>query len=183
MTRARSVALVYATHRRRGGAERYLNQLATHLAEAGHEVTVVCRRHEDPPHSEVRFARLPVRALGNAWRHWAFARAVERHVARTDYDVVVGLGRTWSQDVIRCGGCHGTWLAVERERLMSRFDRARGKGSFKGWVAQRIEPGRCLIGFVLIVQTHHGYRIRARELHQQGVFRTTSRAPGGPHIQ
>lgn len=147
MTRARRVALVYATQREAGGAERYLNQLASRLAEDGHAVSIVCRRHEEPPHPKVRFVRLPVRALGNSWRHWAFARAVERHVDATGYDVVVGLGRTWSQDVIRCGGCHRSFLDVERRRILSRFDRWRGKGMLKGWVAERIEarayaPGR-----------------------------------------
>ncbi|TDJ06047.1 MAG: glycosyltransferase family 1 protein [Deltaproteobacteria bacterium] len=135
----RNIALVYATHNYVGGAERFLNQLATHLAELGHAVTIVCRRHESAPHPAVRFERLALRFLGNAWRTWAFARAVEKHVASSRYDIVVGLGRTWSQDVVRCGGCHRTYLEMERRHLMSRWERLRGKGALKGWVALQIE--------------------------------------------
>jgi UDP-glucose:(heptosyl)LPS alpha-1,3-glucosyltransferase len=143
----RSIALVYATHDYGGGAERYLNQLATHLAELGHAVTIVCRRHEAAPHPSVRFERLALRSLGSAWRTWAFARAVEKHLAASRYDVVAGLGRTWSQDVVRCGGCHRTYLDLERRYLLSRWQRLRGKGALKGWVALQIErrafgPGR-----------------------------------------
>lgn len=141
------IALVYASHRQRGGAEQYLNQLARSLARLGHEITIVCRRHEDPPHPSVRFVHLPVPSPSNAWRMWSFARAVERHVRSADYDVVVGLGRTWSQDVIRCGGVHDTFLELERRYLLGPWERWRGKGLLKGWVAARIEerayqPGR-----------------------------------------
>ncbi len=144
----RDIALVYATHHYAGGAERYLNQLAAHLAGEGHAVTIVCRRHEEPPHPAVRFERLRVRSPGsNAWRMWAWARAVERHLAARPYDVVVGLGRTWSQDVVRFGGCHQTWLELERRHLLGPWDRWRRKGALKGRVALAIErralaPGR-----------------------------------------
>lgn len=141
------IALVYASHRQRGGAEQYLNQLARSLADLGHEITIVCRRHEQPPHPSVRFVHLPVPSPSNAWRMWAFARAVERHIRRAPYDVVVGLGRTWSQDVIRCGGVHETFLKLERRYLLGPWEKWRGKGLLKGWVAARIEarayqPGR-----------------------------------------
>ena len=54
-------------------------------------------------------------SLGGAWRTWAFARAVERHVASAAYDVVFSLGRTWTHDVIRLGGgCHSTYLELNR---------------------------------------------------------------------
>jgi len=44
-------------------------------------------------------------------RMMSFARAVERHVRERGYDVVYGLGKTWTHDVIRLGGgCHQTYL-------------------------------------------------------------------------
>lgn len=105
------IALVHRRHATAGGTERYLNHLAAHLATLGHQVTIVCRRHESPPHVAIRFERLRSFALGHAWRMWGFARAVERHVARSAYDVVFGLGKTWTHDVIRLGGgCHQTYL-------------------------------------------------------------------------
>jgi UDP-glucose:(heptosyl)LPS alpha-1,3-glucosyltransferase len=94
-----------------GGAERYLNYLARHLGERGHEVTIVCRTHERAPHPNVRFVALHDFALGRGWRLWAFAKAVERHLRTAFYDVVLGLGKTWSQDALCLqGGSHLTFL-------------------------------------------------------------------------
>lgn len=110
------VALVHMRQRGTGGTERYLNQVAAHLCDIGHEVTIVCRSHEDAPHPAVRFSVLRPIAFGAAWRMWSFAQAVERHLRSTRYDVVFGLGKTWSHDVIRLGGgCHETYLELAHE--------------------------------------------------------------------
>lgn len=109
------VALVHLRHAGTGGTERYLNHLARHLVEHGHRATIVCRTHEDAPHPDVRFRVLHPLAVGSAWRLWSFARAVERHVTREReaYDVVLGLGKTWTHDVVRLGGgCHATYLEL-----------------------------------------------------------------------
>jgi UDP-glucose:(heptosyl)LPS alpha-1,3-glucosyltransferase len=116
------IALVHLRHRETGGTERYLQQMAAHLAGAGHQVTVVCRSHERPPHPAVRFVVLRHLALGGAWRLWAFARAVERHLKATDYDVVFALGRTWTHDVIRLGGgCQQTYLDLAHTAARRRW--------------------------------------------------------------
>lgn len=107
------ICLTHMRHAQMGGTERYLNHLAHHLCERGHEVTIVCRSHTEPPHPAVRFERLRSFALGPAWRRWAFARAVERyvHANRQRFDVIFGLGKTWSHDVVRMGGgCMRTHL-------------------------------------------------------------------------
>jgi UDP-glucose:(heptosyl)LPS alpha-1,3-glucosyltransferase len=110
------VALVHMRSARVGGTESYLNQVARHLCEHGHDVTIVCRSHEDAPHPKVRFVVLRALVPGSALRILAFARDVERHVRDHAYDLVVGLGRTWSQDVLRVsGGCHATYLALAHE--------------------------------------------------------------------
>lgn len=107
------VALVHMRQRGTGGTERYLDQIAAHLATVGHDVTIVCRSHEEAPHPAVRFAVLRPFALGGAWRMWSFARAVEHHVRSVGYDVVFGLGKTWTHDVVRLGGgCHETYLEL-----------------------------------------------------------------------
>ncbi len=116
------VALVHMRSARVGGTESYLNQVARHLCEHGHDVTVICRSHEDAPHPKVRFVVLRALVPGSALRILAFARDVERHVRDHAYDLVVGLGRTWSQDVLRVsGGCHATYLERAHE------------SSSKGW--------------------------------------------------
>jgi UDP-glucose:(heptosyl)LPS alpha-1,3-glucosyltransferase len=109
------VALVHIRHAGTGGTERYLDLVARHLAERGHEVTIVCRTHERAPHPSVRFRVLRRHVPGRAWQMWAFAQDVERHVRQSDHDVVFGLGRTWTHDVVRLGGgLHATWLELER---------------------------------------------------------------------
>jgi UDP-glucose:(heptosyl)LPS alpha-1,3-glucosyltransferase len=103
-------------HAATGGTERYLNHLATYLADLGHEVTIVCRRHEKHPHPACRFELLHNVALGRTHRRWAFAKAVERHVIGARYDMVFGLGKTWTHDVIRMGGgCYQTWIDLVQQ--------------------------------------------------------------------
>lgn len=122
---AMRIALVHIRHAQVGGTERFLNELAAHLAERGHEVVVVCRRHEAAPHPDVAFERLHALALGGSWRMWSFAREVERHVARADYDLVFGLGKTYTHDVVRSGGgCHQTYLDDAHEYTKRGIERA-----------------------------------------------------------
>ena len=48
------IALVHMRHTTTGGIERYLNHLATHLAELDPRITIVCRHHEASPHPAVQ---------------------------------------------------------------------------------------------------------------------------------
>lgn len=123
------IALTHMRHAETGGTERYLNQLAAALAESGHEVTIVCRTHAAPPHPEVRFVVRRDVAIGAGWRMWAFARACERHLAETSYDVVFGLGRTYTQDVLRLGGgSHATYLELAHGATLHGPERVLGRG-------------------------------------------------------
>jgi len=146
---AMRLALVHMRHKPSGGTERYLDRLARHLAERGHEVVIVCRSHAEPPHPAVRFHVLRPLAVGGAWRLWGFAAAVERHVARAGYELVVGLGKTWSQDVLRLGGgCQRTYLELAHAATLTPRERWLGGGALKHSLAVRIEeralaPGAC----------------------------------------
>ncbi len=134
------VALTHLRQSGTGGTERYLNQLAAHLAERGHAVTIVCRSHETPPHPAVQFAVLRNAALGGAWRMWAFARAVERHLRTAAYDVVLGLGRCWTQDVLRLGGgCHQSYLDAAHGVTLRPWERLLRPGRLKNRVTLSIE--------------------------------------------
>jgi UDP-glucose:(heptosyl)LPS alpha-1,3-glucosyltransferase len=124
------ICLTHMRHANSGGTELYLNYLAAYLCERGHDVTIVCRSHGELPHPRARFVVLRSFALVKTWRMWAFARSVERHIRSTPYDVVLGLGKTWNQDVIRLGGgSHRTFLesmngsdaATSRLRLKDRL--------------------------------------------------------------
>jgi UDP-glucose:(heptosyl)LPS alpha-1,3-glucosyltransferase len=154
------VALVHMRHAPTGGTERYLNQLAEHLAAGGHEVTIVCRSHAEAPHPAVRFLVLRDAVVGSAWRMWAFAKAVERHVRASSYDVVVGLGKTWTHDVIRLGGgTHRSYLELAHDATLEPWERATFKGALKQRLALRIEeralaPGR----YVHVIANSHMVR-------------------------
>lgn len=122
------ICLTHMRHAHTGGTERYLNYLAHYLCGRGHEVTIVCRSHKASPHPKARFVVLHNFALGPAWRRWAFARAVERYVREHghEFDVVFGLGRTWSQDVVRMGGgCYQTQI----EAMAGFLGAARGRST------------------------------------------------------
>ncbi len=134
------IALVHMRQARTGGTERYLDALAAHLARRGHEVVIVCRSHAEPPHPAVRFRVLHGFALGGAWRMWGFARAVERHVALESYDLVVGLGKTWTHDVVRLGGgCQRTYLELAHRSTLSPAEILLGGGVLKHRIALWIE--------------------------------------------
>jgi len=113
------LAIAHINHAETGGTERILNEVARRLAERGHEVTILCRRRAVASHPGLQFVLLRGLALGSAWRMWAFAHDVERHVRDQRYDLVFALGKSYTHDVVRAsGGCHATW--IERRR------RARG---------------------------------------------------------
>jgi UDP-glucose:(heptosyl)LPS alpha-1,3-glucosyltransferase len=71
---------------------------------------------------------------------WSFARAVEHHLERHRYDVVFGLGKTWSHDVIRLGGgCHQTYLDTAHDTTLTGWQRFVDLGQLKHRLALRIE--------------------------------------------
>lgn len=118
------VALVHMRHAASGGTERFLNALSRYLAERGEDVTIICRSHVAPSHPAIRFVCLRSFSVGKAQRIWRFARAVERHVKAADYDLVYGLGKTWTHDMLRIGG--GTihnHMASRHRRRWRRKDR------------------------------------------------------------
>jgi UDP-glucose:(heptosyl)LPS alpha-1,3-glucosyltransferase len=78
---------------------------------------------------------------------WAFARDVERHVAASDYDIVFGLGKTWTHDVVRLGGgCHQTYLDLAHAATRAKWERSVGRGHLKQRVALAIEARALALG-------------------------------------
>lgn len=137
-----NIALTHIRQAWSGGTEGYLNNLAIYLAERGHRVTIVCRRHQESPHPSIRFVVLRPLTLGVAHRVWQFARDVAHHLDHQPYDVVFGLGRTWTQDVLRLGGgCHLSYLERSRPHTASWGQRYLGSGMLKHalyrWIERR----------------------------------------------
>jgi UDP-glucose:(heptosyl)LPS alpha-1,3-glucosyltransferase len=113
----------------------------------------------------VRFECLRTLALGGAWRAWSFARAVEGHLAERDYDLVVGLGRTWTQDVLRLGGgCQRTYLELAHRATLTPRERLLGSGAWKHALAVRIEERALRDEHVHVIVNSHMVRrdVRAR---------------------
>lgn len=118
------IALVHMRHAHTGGTERYLNLLALEMAEHGHSVTIICRSHEELEHPNIRFVTLRPLSIGKSQRMWRFAKAVERHIRSVDYDLVYGLGKTWTHDIIRIGGgSHKRYLENMPEHKLRKKDR------------------------------------------------------------
>jgi UDP-glucose:(heptosyl)LPS alpha-1,3-glucosyltransferase len=175
------IALVHMRHAETGGTERYLNQVAAFLAERGDDVAIVCRSHAAPPHPAVRFELLRPLAIGGAARMSSFAEAVERHVAGAAYDVVYGLGKTWTHDVIRLGGgCQATYLELAHDATLKPWERALGWKDAKHARALAIEaralaPGnyqRVVVNSRMVgadVQRRHGVPAERIELVYNGV--------------
>ncbi|MDA9557614.1 glycosyltransferase family 4 protein [Vibrio sp.] len=98
------IALVHMRHAHSGGTELFLNKLSHYLAEKGEDVTIICRTHVETSHPNIKFVVLGGVTLGKAHRIWKFAKDVEKHVAKSAYDFVYGLGKTWTHDMLRIGG-------------------------------------------------------------------------------
>jgi UDP-glucose:(heptosyl)LPS alpha-1,3-glucosyltransferase len=87
-----------------GGAEGFAWRLAKELAAAGHEVDFLCARSEGQVPEGVTPLELGRPPLGRAIKNIWFAWAVEKHLKEKRYDLVIGLSRTWNQDILRVGG-------------------------------------------------------------------------------
>ena len=145
------VALVHMRHGPVGGTERILDELARHLAGRGHAVTIVCRSHGSASHPAVRFQVLRRAVPGSAWRMWAFAQDVERHVRTADYELVFALGKTWTHDVVRTsGGSHATYV----ERM-----RAAGGGGWRDWSLLRAPKDRLALAIERRAYAPGAYRL------------------------
>lgn len=134
------IALVHMRYAHTGGTERYLRTLALDLLSRGHKVTVVCRTHEPEEDERVTFVCLHRFGLSATARMVNFAKDVEKHVREKNYDVVYGLGKTYTHDVIRLGGgCHATYLEKAHDATLTWFERLIGKGKRKQREALKIE--------------------------------------------
>jgi len=87
-----------------GGAEGFGWRLARELAATGHQVDYLCARAEGPTPEGVHLIELGRPPLGRAVKNVWFAWTVEKHLRAAKYDLVIGLARTWHQDILRVGG-------------------------------------------------------------------------------
>ena len=98
------VALVHKRLDLKGGTEKDLFQTAEGLRDLGHEVHLFCSEYGVAPPRDVIAHRVRVIPLGRTLRLWSFACFGQSAIDKAGCDVVVGFGRTWRQDALRCGG-------------------------------------------------------------------------------
>lgn len=113
----RRIAIVRQRFNPAGGAERFVSRALDALASDGRvAVTLLARRWQGEGGGD----RLTIDPfyLGNVWRDWGFARAVQQAVQQQQFDLVQSHERIVGCDIFRAGdGVHATWLAQRRRTL------------------------------------------------------------------
>ena len=101
------IAVVRQKYVNYGGAEKFVYEYTTHLANAGHNVHIFANQWTQSSHPNIRVH--PVRAIkiNSFLRTLSFASFALWAVRSKSFDVVQSHERIWSQDVYRAGdGCH-----------------------------------------------------------------------------
>jgi UDP-glucose:(heptosyl)LPS alpha-1,3-glucosyltransferase len=100
----------------RGGAETWVAQFSARLAAEGNDVHVFARAGGRVP-AGVELHPVTVSGIGRGMRTLSFGRNVDRMLAREKFDIVHGVGKTWSQNVYQPhGGVHLASLAANARR-------------------------------------------------------------------
>lgn len=92
----------------RGGCETYVADLSHWLVSDGHRVHIYCVESDSSAlPAQVSVHSLPRPTGPRCWRPWAFARACQQAVRGQPHDVVIGLVKSLTQDVLMLqGGFH-----------------------------------------------------------------------------
>ena len=111
-----AVALIRQKYNPAGGAERFVERALGALAGRGAAITLITRHW--PASAGQKVVELSPWYAGRTLRDWSFARAVQRHLRLTRYDLVQSHERLPWCDIYRAGdGVHREWLA-QRARTM-----------------------------------------------------------------
>lgn len=129
--------------RRKGGAERYLVNLAKGLTDEGYEVHIFAERWEDEIEG-VCYHRVRTIPWPRSLRLLSFAYRATREIRKGGYDITLGVGNTLEAHVLQPhGGVHWAWFWRSLEaydRPMERMFKLCGRWiSPKQWVSGWIE--------------------------------------------
>ena len=105
------IAVVRQKYVNYGGAEQFVSEYTTHLANAGHNIHIFANQWMPSDHPNIHVH--PVRAirLNSFLRTLSFASFALKAVRAEPFDIVQSHERIWYQDVYRAGdGCHREWL-------------------------------------------------------------------------
>jgi UDP-glucose:(heptosyl)LPS alpha-1,3-glucosyltransferase len=96
--------------KKRGGAERYIVDLCTRLADEGYEVHVYAeRRDEKDP--RIHFHSVKTIPFPKSLRLLSFAIKATKAIENGNYDITFGVGNTLKADILQPhGGVHWAWF-------------------------------------------------------------------------
>jgi UDP-glucose:(heptosyl)LPS alpha-1,3-glucosyltransferase len=123
MVAVMKIAVVQPKFNTGGGAERYALNLSQGLSRRGHDLHLFGRKARHLPDG-VCFHRIWALAAGRALKTWSFARSAQWRVARGNFAIVHGSGKTYCQNVHRLGGgLHRTYLQKMGKPANAWYDR------------------------------------------------------------
>jgi len=125
-TATKRIAVIVPKYGLAGGAEQFAARLTETLArETPHEFHVFANRWRETPGSPVRFHRLPNLPWPRCLRPWLFAKAVERAVGKSRFDLVHAHDRVFGADIVSLHGVpHSMWVRDVRKKKSGLFDLA-----------------------------------------------------------
>ena len=95
---------------KKGGAERYLVDLCTRLANEGHEVHVYAE-HRDEENPGISFHSVKTIPFPRSIRLLSFATRATKAIEKGNYDITFGVGNTLKADILQPhGGVHWAWF-------------------------------------------------------------------------
>ncbi len=128
------VALIHNQFIRAGGMERYLFDLVNGFSDAGHSVTVICFKADNPPPlaDKCRTILHDFTLVPKPLRRYAFDRAVRKTLREELFDLTIALPEIQNADLAICGGTHRAYLS-HLNIAPTRFDKAHIKLETKAY--------------------------------------------------
>ena len=138
-----------------GGAERFSYNLASYLAP-DFDVHFICAKKETTPPRGVNVTCLGRPPLGKAMKIFWYAVRAELFLRKQDFDLTVGLGNTFRQDVLRLsGGPTKIFWELSKKAYPKGFSR-----NFKMF-RRRISPGNRLTQAIEMIQLRNSQNLIA----------------------
>ena len=107
------IAIIRKKYNPFGGAERYLNLLASHLVREGHDVHIFANKWPGGTDNGITFHKIPMIGGLSLLKVWSFAIAAWIILKRFDGDIIFSNERLFAQDILRTSdGVHKTWLSI-----------------------------------------------------------------------
>lgn len=107
------IAIIRKKYNPFGGAERYLNLLASHLVREGHDVHIFANKWPAGTSNGIIFHKIPMIGGLSILKVWSFAIAAWFILRRFNADIIFSNERLFTQDILRTSdGVHKTWLKI-----------------------------------------------------------------------